>query len=172
MPSLQLQRTPPSEVRLRFDLIRFSNSSVIAIFGPVSTCLQSMEQNQKRKADEAAQASSAKRQKKQWRVPRQTSNTASQPQTIQPGDSGIWATCDKGREGKCIGELRDLFTVYADELYGGDITEDVGDEATGSASIESDVQNEIKELHEPNSKQLFTPIRIDVQCGEPRPLRR
>lgn len=28
---------------------------------------------------------------------------------IQPGDSGIWVTCDKGREGKCTSELRDFF---------------------------------------------------------------
>lgn len=31
------------------------------------------------------------------------------PRTIQAGDAGIWVTCDKGREGKCIGELKDLF---------------------------------------------------------------
>lgn len=127
-----------------------------------------MEQNQKRKADDVAHSSAAKRQKKQWRVPRQTGNATTQPQTIQPGDSGIWATCDKGREGKCIGELRDLFAEYADALYGGEIAEDTDDEADGSVDIENDVENEINELHEPAADQLFTPIRIDVQCGKSR----
>ena len=35
-----------------------------------------------------------------------------------PGDSGIFATCNKGREAKCVGELRDLFAEYAEQLYG------------------------------------------------------
>ena len=29
--------------------------------------------------------------------------------TIEPGDAGIWATCDRNKEAKCVGELRDLF---------------------------------------------------------------
>lgn len=28
---------------------------------------------------------------------------------INPGDKGIWATCNKGREKKCMFELLDLF---------------------------------------------------------------
>lgn len=48
------------------------------------------------------------RSQKQWRVPRKVDQYASQ-KVILPGDHGIWATCDKGREGKCTGELRDLF---------------------------------------------------------------
>jgi tRNA acetyltransferase TAN1 len=28
---------------------------------------------------------------------------------IQPGDSGIWATCALGKEGKCVGDLKALF---------------------------------------------------------------
>lgn len=28
---------------------------------------------------------------------------------IEPGDSGIWATCNLGKEGKCVTELRDCF---------------------------------------------------------------
>jgi tRNA acetyltransferase TAN1 len=46
--------------------------------------------------------------RKQWRVPR-ANEAAFKNRSIQYGDSGIWATCDKGREGKAIGELKDLF---------------------------------------------------------------
>jgi len=28
---------------------------------------------------------------------------------IHPGDSGIWATCGLGKEGKCVGDLKALF---------------------------------------------------------------
>lgn len=48
---------------------------------------------------------------KQWRVPRKEQRV---PQgtapTIEPGDAGIWATCDMHKEGKCTAELRDIFS--------------------------------------------------------------
>ena len=91
---------------------------------------------------------------------------------IQQGDSGIWGTCNKGKESQCIGELRDLFSDYAETLYGDVVTKETSDSATAStdvappAGIEDDIQDEVAELKRPNSIQLFTPIRIDVQCGE------
>ena len=36
--------------------------------------------------------------------------------TIEPGDSGIWATCDMHMEGKCISELRDLLSQVGNIL--------------------------------------------------------
>jgi tRNA acetyltransferase TAN1 len=89
---------------------------------------------------------------------------------IQPGDSGIWATCNRGQERKCIGELRDLFTEYAELLYG---TGEAGDtiEASvdanaepSSANIESEINAEVAEMQHPSSAQLFTPIRVDIEC--------
>lgn len=92
---------------------------------------------------------------------------------IQPGDSGIWATCTKGREGKCVGELRDLFSEYAELLYGetlrageaGQQSHDGTDEANGGQSIESQIQAEIAGFRRPETAQLFTPVRLDLQCG-------
>ena len=47
---------------------------------------------------------------KQWRVPRKDPNVlASVKPGIEPGDAGIWATCDMHQEGRCIAELRELF---------------------------------------------------------------
>lgn len=34
---------------------------------------------------------------------------------IQPGDSGIWATCTLGKEGKCVGDLKALFEEVSEE---------------------------------------------------------
>lgn len=82
-----------------------------------------------------------------------------------PGDSGIFATCNKGREAKCVGELRDLFAEYAEQLYGnGDSADE--DEGEGTASIENDIQAEIAGIQKPPTAQLFVPVKLDVQCGE------
>ncbi|RMX78562.1 hypothetical protein D0869_08993, partial [Hortaea werneckii] len=104
--------------------------------------------------------------KKQWRVPRKNDRGAIQAKAIQPGDSGIWATCNKGREGKCVAELRDLFTEYAEEMYGTVVagTPDDHDDADEPADIESEIQAEVAGIRKPTTAQLFTPVRVDVQC--------
>lgn len=85
-----------------------------------------------------------------------------------PGDSGIFATCNKGRESKCVGELRDLFSEYATQLYGdgdGDDGDDDDDDG-GATSIENDIQAELAGIHKPAAAPLFVPVKLDVQCGE------
>lgn len=37
-------------------------------------------------------------------------SSKAEDRSIKPGDSGIWVTCHKGKERKCMGELRDLLT--------------------------------------------------------------
>ena len=112
-------------------------------------------------------ANDAVQTKRQWRVPRKNDRGAVQAKVIQPGDSGIWATCNKGREGKCVGELRDLFTEYAELLYGDAVANEAEgeDEADEPADIESEIQAEVAGIRKPSTVQLFTPVRLDVQCG-------
>lgn len=131
-----------------------------------------MASSQKRKANEESSQPPNKRQRKQWRVPRQHDNTSSETRSIQPGDSGIWATCDKGRERKCIGELRDLFTEYVDMLYGEFATESTPAKNGSEVDIESDIQAEINGFREAERAQLFMPIKVDVQCGRNAPCER
>ena len=128
----------------------------------------SMDSSQKRTAAEDAFQPPEKRQKKQWRVPRQHDNRPSQSKSIQPGDSGIWATCDKGRESKCIGELRDLFAEYGEALNGNVESQSIADGAPTVSDIEGDIEAEISDLRQSKDTQLFTPLRVDVQCGEQR----
>lgn len=68
-----------------------------------------MEISTKRKAPDDGDSNSANKEKKkrQWQTPGR--RAATQGTSIQLGDAGIWATCDKGREAKSIGELKDLF---------------------------------------------------------------
>jgi hypothetical protein len=102
--------------------------------------------------------------KKQWRVPRDSKNA---PRAIMPGDSGIFATCNKGREARCVGELRDLFSEYASQLYGDAADEDDDNDNDGGAtSIENDIQAELAGIQKPVTAQLFVPVKLDVQCGE------
>ena len=105
-------------------------------------------------------------------MPRNSETNAKERRVIQQGDSGVWATCDKGKERQCIGELRDLFAEYAETLYGHGAVKEAADpsatdlEVLPTAGIESEIQDEIGELQHRTEIELFTPVRIDVQCGE------
>ncbi|GAB7346372.1 hypothetical protein MBLNU457_5079t1 [Dothideomycetes sp. NU457] len=147
----------------------------------------------KRKATDAQDSSDKRlKTKKQWRVTHKNSNAdAYRHRAIQPGDAGIWATCTKGKERKCIYELRDLFIEYAELLYGeqiatasnpvpglmdvdsGDganegasIVEEADEDANGgTGSIEDEIQAEIAGLRKPSgAAKLFEPILPDMQC--------
>ncbi|KAH8423788.1 uncharacterized protein LDX57_001546 [Aspergillus melleus] len=37
---------------------------------------------------------------------------------IESGDCGVFVTCDKGKEGKCIPEAVDLFTQVSSDCFG------------------------------------------------------
>ncbi len=77
-------------------------------------------------------------------------------------------TCNRDEERQCIGEMRDLFSEHAETLYHdalaipalGPSTDIL--EAPSYAGIENEIQDEIAELQQPGSRQLFTPIRLDV----------
>ncbi|KAK0934495.1 hypothetical protein LTR29_013905 [Friedmanniomyces endolithicus] len=123
----------------------------------------------KRKADDSIGRDEKRpKSKKQWQVPRRNDHGGVQAKAIQRGDSGIWATCNKGREGKCVGELQNLFTEYAELLYGSTLdasaTRGDGTEMSDAADIESEIQAEVAGIRKPSAVQLFTSIRLHVQC--------
>lgn len=70
-----------------------------------------------------------------------------------------------------MSELRDLFSEYADIMYS-DVLDSVKREPSGDeeglGSIENDIKAEIAGIKKPETAQLFTPVRLDVQCGESR----
>ncbi|EMD00041.1 hypothetical protein BAUCODRAFT_363290 [Baudoinia panamericana UAMH 10762] len=123
----------------------------------------------KRRADDDVDGRTEKRVKKQWRVPRKNDRGAVNARAIQPGDSGIWATCNKGREGKCVGELYDLLAEYAELLYADQLAPDANDtvaddDADDGADIESNIRAEVDGIRKPSTIQLFTSVKVDVQC--------
>ncbi|KAK0254126.1 hypothetical protein LTS09_010847 [Friedmanniomyces endolithicus] len=127
-----------------------------------------MEAGKRKLDDSIGRDEKRPKSKKQWQVPRRNDHGGVQAKAIQPGDSGIWATCNKGREGKCVGELQNLFTEYAELLYGSTLdasaTRGDGTEMSDAADIESEIQAEVAGIRKPSAVQLFTSIRLHVQC--------
>ncbi|OAL46192.1 hypothetical protein IQ07DRAFT_590946 [Pyrenochaeta sp. DS3sAY3a] len=101
--------------------------------------------------------------KKNWEMPRKKDKL----RTIQPGDSGIWATCAMNKEAKSVGDLRDLFQEYATKLYGatnGSTEADGSDSDSDGGDIEAEINKEIANIRKPSTKPLFTSIKLDTQC--------
>ncbi|KAL8674288.1 MAG: hypothetical protein Q9168_001281 [Polycauliona sp. 1 TL-2023] len=123
-----------------------------------------MEEPQKRKFDGMSGQEANKKTKKAWQMPRRKFSSAP---SINPGDTGIWATCDMHREGQCTIELKDLFNEYARLIYG-DVTAGnaaVTDDAQlGGEDIEAEINREMQSLQQSKREALFVPVKIDVQC--------
>lgn len=125
-----------------------------------------MDESRKRKS-EASNGDRAQKRSKQWRVPKKGQPNYAAP-SIEPGDSGIWATCEMGKEGKSTAELRDLFDEYAKKLYGSPEEQAGGEDSNEDA--EADIEAEIeREVHGMKSKAttkeaLFQSVKMDLQC--------
>lgn len=129
-----------------------------------------MENQSKRKADQALGGDGKRsKTKKEWRVPRKIDHGAVSAKAIQPGDAGFWVTCQKNKEGKCVHEMRDWLTDLAEHLYPEALeakapdaaNEDAGEE---EVDIEKAIAAEVKDIRKPAAAQLFTPVRLDMQC--------
>lgn len=107
---------------------------------------------------------------------------------MQAGDTGIFVTCHRGKEGKCTGEVMDLLQDYAERIYSSSasslrsaaVKEDGEDDDDGDAKkdgnggeevvvvddIEKEILAEIREIRKPKVARLFTPVQLNVQCGK------
>lgn len=146
--------------------------------------------------------------KKQWRTPKtgpngeksqypgshtNTNTNSNSNTTVQAGDTGIFVTCHRGKEGKCTGEVMDLLQDYAERIYSsssasssaavkedGEDGEDDGDgdgdgkedggnggeEVVDDDDIEKEILAEVREIRKPKVARLFTPVQLNVQCGK------
>lgn len=124
-----------------------------------------MEDSMKRKSESSHGRSGAKKSK-QWMVPKKGQHHYNPP-SIEPGNAGIWATCEMGKEGKCTSDLRDLFEEYAAKLYGEtkDEDEDAGED-DAEVDIEAEINKEVRGIKKDSTKKgaLFQTVKMDIQC--------
>lgn len=112
---------------------------------------------------------------------------------MQAGDTGIFVTCHRGKEGKCTGEVMDLLQDYAERIYSSSasasssrnaaVKEDGEDDGDGDGDgkdddgnggeevvvdddIEKEILAEVREIRKPKVARLFTPVQLNVQCGK------
>jgi tRNA acetyltransferase TAN1 len=124
-----------------------------------------MDESKKRKSESATGGSNSKRSKP-WRVPKKGQANYAAP-SIEPGDAGIWATCEMGKEGKCTAELKDLFEQYAAKLYGGaEVQVETASDDDAEVDIEAEIEKEVRGIKSKSTKKetLFQPVRVDIQC--------
>ncbi|KAI9794672.1 MAG: hypothetical protein M1835_006486 [Candelina submexicana] len=98
---------------------------------------------------------------KPWRTPKRNQERPFKGLSIEPGDAGIWATCEKGKEAKCVGELRDLLNEHAQRLYSIQTADDGLDEPE---SIEAEIEKEVESMKQAKPEALFQSIKLDIPC--------
>lgn len=82
-------------------------------------------------------------------------------------------TCNKSKESACIGEMRDLFNDFAERLYPqamGSPSADGDDDDDAEVDLEKEIQAEVNAIRKPTTAQLFTHVRVNLQCGEHKPI--
>jgi len=128
----------------------------------------------KRKRTDDLSGRSAKKKtgkNRQWRKQSNASGHANTPATkatIDSGDAGVFVTFGKGQDGKCIAEAKDLFSQYADKLYGDRLDHAPSDEEAHDGvdgdDIEAQIRREIKGLKPGTRKTLFYSVRLEIPC--------
>ncbi|KAF2096797.1 hypothetical protein NA57DRAFT_58684 [Rhizodiscina lignyota] len=135
----------------------------MVIFATTETPPMDTPSSKKRKANENAVelGESTPKAKKQWKASRQDFKSKdSSSREIEPGVSGIWATCAMGKEAP----------TYAKKLYpaNGSSTEEPAHSEKPNEStetdIEAEIQNELSEMRSARKENLFTSIKLDTQC--------
>ncbi|WEW55198.1 hypothetical protein PRK78_000627 [Emydomyces testavorans] len=101
------------------------------------------------------------KRKKLWRPPKSNQNVRL---TLESGDSGVFVTCDRGREGKCAAEILDLFSQ---EIPNTSLHESEGEESATERhadDIEAQIRKEVECMKPKKSHALFQAVKLDVPC--------
>lgn len=79
---------------------------------------------------------------------------------VDPNTSGIYATCNRGKEQQCRKELMNLFAEKAEEYFDLSKAEPEDEEL----SIEDQIKREVEGMKNPLGKELLKPIELDCEC--------
>jgi tRNA acetyltransferase TAN1 len=105
-----------------------------------------------------------------------SARTYTQPSAISTGDKGIFVTCDKGREKKCLQELDDLIHEFLEtkglDTFGNELDSSPGTAGTDSGKgIEDDIARELNSMRDSDTQKNHLSsvkplqlITLDVPC--------
>ncbi|KAF2219876.1 hypothetical protein BDZ85DRAFT_204729, partial [Elsinoe ampelina] len=86
---------------------------------------------------------------------------------VKPGDAGIWVTCHKNKERKCIGEMKDLLSEYTGNDGNAKARAETAadDDEDGDADdIEKEINQEVSDIRTTAREQPFDAVYLDVPC--------
>ncbi|KAL3232398.1 tRNA acetyltransferase TAN1 [Nakaseomyces bracarensis] len=87
---------------------------------------------------------------------------------LDPGTSGLYATCSRRKERQAIQELAGVLEEKIEEIYGEISQDDDDKDNEDKLSIEDEIAKELKELKEKkedqDKKQLLKPIDLSCEC--------
>ncbi|RMJ23341.1 THUMP domain protein [Aspergillus sp. HF37] len=82
--------------------------------------------------------------------------------SIESGDSGVFVTCDIGKEGKCIAETLDLFSQSLEAAGSGENEQEASPDED---DIEAQIKREVEGLKPGSDKsRQFQAVRMDIPC--------
>ncbi|KAL9106947.1 MAG: hypothetical protein Q9227_008070 [Pyrenula ochraceoflavens] len=114
-----------------------------------------------------------RKQRSKWRAQNAQSKgkIAASRSGIESGDKGIFVTCDRGREMKCIYEMADLLNEYCDMFHNEENsprqpTQDEIDGALSDEDVEASIGKEIvdMQLSSTAKETPFSYVKLDIEC--------
>ncbi|PUU74053.1 hypothetical protein B9Z19DRAFT_1093761 [Tuber borchii] len=128
-----------------------------------------MEGNKKRRSNnESLDPKSIKKSKTKEYWKNQAKAKYHSLYSIEEGSQGIFATCDRGREARCVEEMYRLLEQVASELYGLDLSGDKNDkdedEEVEDEDIGASIQQEINDLKGAKPEKPFISVKLDIEC--------
>ncbi|KAF8250144.1 hypothetical protein K440DRAFT_173669 [Wilcoxina mikolae CBS 423.85] len=88
------------------------------------------------------------------------------PVVIEPGWQGIFATCERGREGRVVGEFCPILEDCASKLYPELKTDDKDVEEDEEEDIESAITKELSDVKDEKKKSSgpIASVKLDIEC--------
>ncbi|KAF7507300.1 hypothetical protein GJ744_010734 [Endocarpon pusillum] len=85
---------------------------------------------------------------------------------IHNDDAGIFVTCDKGQEVKCLREMDDILSEYIHSHLEAPPNEAAAETTKGDGDIEEDIEKELESLKSSstNQKKPYTFVRLEIAC--------
>ncbi|TFK49599.1 hypothetical protein OE88DRAFT_1682635 [Heliocybe sulcata] len=77
---------------------------------------------------------------------------------------GVWVTCVKGKERQTVGELYDLFSALAEEMWPERGEKDGDGMDQEEEDLEAQIAREVAAMKKPRKEQMFANCKTDTPC--------